>query len=526
MFWADRVAEEIQKFHAEKIKNGVPLVIRDEKTASGRVHVGSMRGVAIHGVISEILKERGVAEEFLYEINDFDPMDGLPVYLDQEKFKPYLGKPLYTIPSPDGVAKNYAEYFGKEFEEVINGTGFYPSYYRASELYLSGKMNGVIREALEGAALIRTIYKKVSGSERDEKWLPLNVICEQCGKVSTTKAVDFDGNTVSYSCENLDWTNGCGHTGKVSPFDGKAKLPWKVEWAAKWKVKGITIEGAGKDHSTRGGARDVANHISREVFKYEPPFDVPYEFFLVGGEKMSSSKGKGSSAREIADLMPPQIFRLALLGKDIRQAFNFDPRGDTLPVLFDTYDKLAESYFAQTADDNARLFELIHTPEKRVSLTKRFLPRFSQVAFLIQMKHLDLEAEVTRMKGEALTIEDREEIKERARYAENWLSQYAPEEFRYELKEKTPEGVQEFSSLQKQALKGILAYVKDTPALDGQEMHSKLHEIRKSLGIDPKDFFRAIYISFLGKESGPKAGWFLSVLDRKLLESRLTEASS
>jgi lysyl-tRNA synthetase class I len=38
-------------------------------------------------------------------------MDGLPVYLDQEKFKPFMGKPLCNVPSPDGVAKNYAEYF-------------------------------------------------------------------------------------------------------------------------------------------------------------------------------------------------------------------------------------------------------------------------------------------------------------------------------------------------------------------------------------------------------------------------------
>jgi lysyl-tRNA synthetase class I len=75
---------------------------------------------------------------------------------------------------------------------------------------------------------------------------------------------------------------------------------------------------------------------------------------------MSSSKGKGSSAREIADLLPTKIFRLALLGKDINQQFNFDPEGDTIPVLYDQYDKLAESYWAGVKDDYARLFEFIH----------------------------------------------------------------------------------------------------------------------------------------------------------------------
>ena len=114
---------------------------------------------------------------------------------------------------------------------------------------------------------------------------------------------------------------------------------------------GVDIEGAGKDHSTKGGARDVANAIARDVFNIEPPFDVPYEFFLVGGKKMSSSKGHGASAREIADLLPPHILRLALIGKDIKQQFNLEPEGDTVPVLFDTYDKYAESFFANVQDD-------------------------------------------------------------------------------------------------------------------------------------------------------------------------------
>jgi lysyl-tRNA synthetase, class I len=59
--------------------------------------------------------------------------------------------------------------------------------------------------------------------------------------------------------------------------------------------------------------------------------------------------------------------------------------------------------------------------------------------------------------------------------------------------------------------------------LDGQELHTKLHDIKKESGIAPKELFSAIYISFLGKDSGPKAGWFLSVLDKDFLERRLEE---
>jgi len=58
MYWADKIAGEIKDKYKEKINLGQPLVIRDEKTMSGRVHVGSLRGVAIHGVISEIFGEQ------------------------------------------------------------------------------------------------------------------------------------------------------------------------------------------------------------------------------------------------------------------------------------------------------------------------------------------------------------------------------------------------------------------------------------------------------------------------------------
>jgi len=59
--------------------------------------------------------------------------------------------------------------------------------------------------------------------------------------------------------------------------------------------------------------------------------------------------------------------------------------------------------------------------------------------------------------------------------------------------------------------------------IDGQAMHSKLHEIKEATQINPKEFFEAIYLSVLNKKSGPKAGWFLSVIDREFLVKRFGE---
>jgi lysyl-tRNA synthetase, class I len=526
MFWADKVVKRIRLDYKDKIKKGEPIVIRDEKTASGRVHVGSLRGVAIHGAISELLTEEGIKNKYFFEINDFDPMDGLPIYLDQKKFAPFMGKPLCDVPSPDGKAKNYAEYFAAEFVQVIDQTGFTPEYYRSSEMYRGGKFNDYILLTLQNAEKIREIYKRVSGSQKEESWLPLNVVCEKCGKVGTTRATDFDGKTVAYTCgDYVEWATGCGHAGRVSPFDGKAKLPWKVEWAAKFSVMKVDVEGGGKDHSTRGGSREIADAISREIFHREPPLNVPYEFFLVGGKKMSSSKGAGSSSREVADLLPPELLRFLLIQKEPQRVIDFIPDGDTIPVLYDTYDKFAENYFSGNDDDFAKVFRLAHLAKNRASIKKTVLPRFSQVAYLVQMPHVDTVKEIEKFVGKTLGKYDLAELDNRIKYANIWLQTWAPEDYKFEIQQNVPEAAKSFSSEQKMALKKVLEYVKSVSAIDGQTFHTKLHEIKIELNLSAGDFFSAIYLSILGKKNGPKAGWFLSVLPKDFLEKRLQEVA-
>src|SRR3989344_1087641 len=216
MFWADRIAGEIAE--NRKPRDGQRFLIRDEKTISGRVHVGSMRGVAIHGLVSEVLTEKGVENEYRYELNDFDPFDTVPGYLEGKGFEKHLGKPLYTVPSPQPSFDNYAEYFGAEFVAVHKVAGFTPNYYRATELYRSGKMDPLIKLALEHARDIARIQREASGAEKDDAWLPLSVIREPGGKKMTTRASCFDGVTVGYVCDaRPDGVVPCAPQGRISP---------------------------------------------------------------------------------------------------------------------------------------------------------------------------------------------------------------------------------------------------------------------------------------------------------------------
>ncbi|MEI7719849.1 MAG: lysine--tRNA ligase [bacterium] len=550
MFWLDRIFGDIEVQLKDKIASGKTLLVRDEKTASGRVHVGSMRALVLHAAIAERLGEAGIPHEFKYEMNDMDHMDGLPAYLDKAVYEKEMGKPLYAIPVPEVIsgfsvqadgATNFAEFFANEYRAAILKAGFKPEFYYASELYRSGKMNEAIRLALDKAEVVRRIYKEVSGAERKDDWFPLLTMCEQCGKSGTTRVVAWDGEKVTYRClpKAVEWAVGCGHEAHVSPFDGRAKFPWKIDWPAKWFVLGVDIEGGGKDHYSKGGARDVAKRISEEVFNYPEPFGVANEFFLIGGKKMSSSKGAGASAKDIVALVPQHIFRLALFGKDVNQQINFDPEGDTIPLLYDQYDKLAEGYKTNQTDDYARLFQYLHAASERPGLLKaveRFLPRFSQVAFLAQMPHMDFFEEIAKLKhaekredGGELTEADRAEATERREYAQKWLDAYAPEKFVFKLQTELPEATRALSTIQKKALSALADCLKVEPAPQmpsGEALHHKLHEIKESEEIAPGELFSAIYLTFLGKSFGPKAGWFLSVLEKDFVIKRLQEASA
>jgi lysyl-tRNA synthetase class 1 len=381
----------------------------------------------------------------------------------------------------------------------------------------------VIKLALENSDKIKEIYKRISGSVKEGNWLPVQMICEKCGKVSTTLATAFDGEKVTYTCRNLDWTNGCGYTGSNTPFNGAAKLPWKIEWAAKFRILNVDVEGGGKDHSTKGGSRDVAEAIAREVFAWQPPVNVPYEFFLVGGKKMSSSKGRGSFSGEMAELLPPEILRLLLLQKEPQRVIEFIPDGDTVPILFDAYDKFATAFYAGDTTDYSRMFSLIHPQDMRGGLALHTMPRFSQIAFLSQMSHLNIEKEVEHILEKELSEGDKKELDKRLSYAKIWIDTYAPEDYKFEIKESIPEIAKNLSEIQKKALAEILTYTKNASVLDGQAFHTELHELKTRINIEPRELFEAIYLSILGKTSGPKAGWFLSVMDKEFLIKRLTE---
>ncbi|PIO05983.1 lysine--tRNA ligase [Candidatus Micrarchaeota archaeon CG08_land_8_20_14_0_20_59_11] len=512
MFWADQIARSVGASGAQ--------VVNDSKTPSGRVHVGALRGVIIHDVIYKAMRDAGVKAAFYYGEDDYDPMDSLPVYLDAAKYAEHMGKPLSEIPAPDGSNRSYADFWMEDFREVYERLGARPEIYKMSELYKKGRLNETIRLVLENAETVRRIYKNVSGSDKGKDWLPVSVICEKCGRIGTTRAFAFDGTHVSYKCEPsmVEWAKGCGHEGKKSPFDGGGKLPWKLEWVAQWLHIGVTIEGAGKDHSTAGGARDVSEAVFREIFKKEPPKNVPYEFFLLGGKKMSSSKGLGVSAREISEIVSPELLRFLMARYQPNTAIDFNPEGDAIPRLFDDYDAAASVYFkkAEARDpDVPRIYALSQVREPH----EHFAPSFSFLASLMQIPGVNPESEFEKQKGSPLSHEEKSLLAERTAYAKIWLERLAPEESKLKILEHASTEWASLSEPQQKALADFAGIFEKEPAQSKQI--EAITAILTSRGLKIGDFYSAAYLIFLGKRKGPKLVPFLNALNRSFVVQRL-----
>lgn len=522
MFWADKIAKDIAE------KQNAPYRVDDMFTPSGFAHIGSLRGPIVHDIVYRALCDAKLQAYSTYIFNDFDPVDGLPPEL-MGKCESSLGLPLRAAPSPEPGYESFAHYFTDDFQKVLRSLGVRATFLSSWDMYRAGKFNEVIRIALDHSEVIQEIYQRVSGSKkRDAGWLPLQVICESCGKLGTTRVHGWDGTLVTYTCEPsmVAWAKGCGHTGKISPFDGNGKLPWKVDWPAHWTVLGITIEGAGKDHSSAGGSRDIAKELCRDVFGIQNPYNLPYEFFLIGGKKMSSSKGLGLKGRDLTQLLPAPVGRFLFTRTDYHQAIEFDPMGTmAIPDLFDEYDRCYQAYITGSDADLSRAFELSQITELPEKIPT-FLPRFRDVANFMQLPNVDMISKFNEIKGSELTRLEKELLNERISYATVWLKTYAPDEYKYQLSEATIETIQ-LSGAQWKFLHELAPVWEK--ADDPEKLQSELFILAKAQGMQLKEAFSALYTVTIGKLHGPRAGWLLkkfpkeAVIERFLLNTKKTE---
>ncbi len=311
-------------------------------------------------------------------------------------------------------------------------------------------------------------------------------------------------------------------------------MVWNVDWAARWGLVGATIEGCGKDLATAGGSRDRADAISRRVFEREPPLNIPYEFLNIGGKKMSTSKGSGASAHEIAEILPPTLTRFLFMRHRPNRAIEFDPTGDTIPRLFDEFDRIADA----VADRPSR-GELPPDPDRILAMSlvdadadirteaARFRPPFGHLALLLQVPGPGIMDRLAAEKGSALDAAEQDVALERVASAEKWLETLAPDSARLSVHfDAVPAAAAELTDAQRSYLAALGASAEKLSPVGGETWQALIFDTARAMELKPGDAFGAIYRAFLGRPNGPRAGWLLASLNGAFVVARLRESAA
>src|SRR5262249_41574912 len=127
---------------------------------------------------------------------------------------------------------------------------------------------------------------------------------------------------------------------------------------------------------------------------------------------------------------------------------------------------------------------------------------------------------IKRTEYAAVAEKEAETIKNELRFIDTWLEKRAPEEVKFALSETIDPS--HFTKQEKLFLKKLADKIAAAPAdADGSWFHAAAYELKDELGLQPKDMFTVLYKALIGKTSGPRAGWFLSILPRDWLLARL-----
>ena len=500
------------------------VVINDSKTPSGRAHVGSLRGVLIHDALARIARRRGMDATFMYGCDDMDPVDEIP-HGTGDHFVAHLGKPLWAAPPPAGFdGESMAQAYFGEFTSTFEPLGVDTSFYFMSDIYRAGRLDEIIDTFLRAAPAVREIYLRLSGAERPDDWLPFQTICEGCGRIGTTYVSDYDGQTVRYECRDdlVQWAPGCGVSGRISPFGGNGKLPWKLEWAAKWKLFGVAIEGAGKDHMAASGSHEVSSALARQVLRCRVPVAVPYEFFTLGGAKMSSSKGIGMTASELAAMLPPELLRYVVLRTQPRRAIDFALDVAGLTKAFVEYERLWRTMATGDAEPNQQQLYFISQVARggTVPESPAFSPPFDSVLSLAQQPHIDLATHVTSL-GVDLSGEEAEWLDRKEATAQR-LMQSRPElagTFAMLDVAEADEQRRGLEDRQRDFLRRYSQRLDELTEWDARAIQDAIFDAARDAGIDPRTdaalAFGALYKVLFGAETGPRAGSYLAFLGRQ-----------
>jgi lysyl-tRNA synthetase class 1 len=276
----------------------------------------------------------------------------------------------------------------------------------------------------------------------------------------------------------------------------------------------VQVEPFGRDHASSGGSYATGAAICREVFEHQPPMPVPYDFINRAGDtkKMSASKGTGIEAAEAVEVLPPEILRFFVLQFPPQKRLYFDSQQGISKLI----DEFAELMGEQPDS------QILYLSRAGLDPTVSRIPFTHLVAsYQGALKDVSKTLEIlSRTESAEIVSQNQQIIREELAYIDKWLEKWAPEELRFNLLDHIDAA--DFNDPEKNYLSRLADKIEQAPeAADGEWFHKAIYSFKETDNLTPQQLFGPLYRALIGKEAGPRAGWFLSILPRQWLIKRL-----
>ncbi len=506
MNWLTQIADEAEA----RVPEG-EILIESGGSPSGTYHLGHMRELVTCDAILLELRRRGRQAKHIYFVDDLDIFRKVPVNVPPE-WEQYLGMPICDVPSPGKEeGKSYADYFLQGLVDSCQALNVEVEFVRSHPKYRSGWFVPAIELCLQHIPEIKKALETISNRKLEDDWTPIQVI--EKGRLKKRAFVSID--TAAKTLQYLD-AEGNEQTARYDT--GEVKLDWRLDWPARWWQLDVHVEPFGREHASAGGSYDTGVQMMKDVYKADPPIPVPYDSIHMVGDtkKMSASKGTSISAVEAVQIMPAEVVRYFILRAALNKVLSFDPQQGVV--------KLIDEFAALTAKSDRSEWEerLLHVSTRGNKPLVSRVPFSHLVAsYQASLKDADKTLDVIkRTEHSQAAEEDAEIIREELKFIDEWLNKRAPEDVKFALAEQV--NAADFSETEQAFLKGLGEKVAAAPQdADGMYFHTRIYEMKDQLGLQPKDTFTTLYKALIGQTSGPRAGWFLSILPRDWLVKRL-----
>ncbi len=524
--WADQTADKIIRERGDldlyTCASGI--------TPSGTVHIGNFREIISVDLVVRALRRRGKNVRFIYSWDAYDVFRKGPQNMPKpEVLEKYLRFPITMVPDTSGRDESYARHHEIDVESVLPAVGIHPEFLYQAQRYQSGMYAEGMKTALQNREKLKEIlnrYRDDAHKMTGEYW-PVAAFCSVCHK-DTTDIEGYDGEYgVSYRCTS------CGHSETADLRTSKGlKLGWRVDWPMRWKHENTLFEPAGKDHHSQGGSFDTARLVSQEIYGWPAPVTFRYDFIGIKGTpgKMSSSKGKVIDLYDVLRVYQSEVVRYLFAGTRPNTEFTISFDLDVIKI-YEDYDKTERiAYGAYKAKNEGtrqkvrRIYELSQGEDVPVDFSA---PMPLQVPFrhlcnLLQTNSGDIDAVAASVFADGVSADSRqmERFRSRCRCAWYWITECAPEDFRFALR--TGGSKAGIGGAQLEAVRLIYSDVLPRmDSLDEKALGQALYAAAAECGIEPKELFTALYQALIGKDQGPRLAGFMKIIGRSRLENIL-----